>query len=182
MALVISDSKSSTLEPLRQNRWFIQFTNIPGRNTAAAENLAFCCYEADSPKVSVGENSTHRLNEEFWIAGKPSWDAINLKFYDYIQGANSATQILYDWSRKVYNPVTGQQGFKTEYTTSAILAKLDPKGRIVQVFNIFYAWLKDISWDNLSASSTDLCSVSATLRYDYAIKAQDIDTSPKPGA
>ena len=180
MSLVISDTKSSTLEPLKKNRWFIQFTSIPGLEgvTGATDNLAFCCHTGARPDVGFSEAEADRLNEKFWIAGKPEWNELEFGFYDYIQGASSASNILYEWSKRVYNSITGQMGFKIQYTTSAVIAMLDPQGGIVQVWNLFYAWPKKISWDSMDASDTGLAQVKLSLRYDYAIKPQDINTTP----
>lgn len=177
MSLVISDTKSSTLEPLKKNRWFLQFTSIPGQTQTESDMLAFCCHTGNRPTIDISEEKSDRLNEQFYIAGKPTWSGLDFGFYDYIQGPKSATNILYEWSKKVYNPITGQMGFKTDYTTSAVIAMLDPMGGIVQVWNLFYCWPQKISWDNMDAGDTALSNVTLTLKYDYAIKPQDINTS-----
>ena len=76
----------------------------------------------------------------------------------------------------VYNPITGQQGFKTQYATSATLAMLDPLGGVVQVWNLFYVWPSDINYNDLSSEDDGLCEVNVTFKYDYAIKGTDVNT------
>lgn len=179
MALFLTSSQSSTLEPLRQNRWVLQFTSVPGiQGDNPAERLAFMAYSASRPSISFEQTEHQRLNERFYTAGKPEWSDLSVEFYDFIQGEQSVSHILYQWANQIYNPITGQMYFKTQYQTSATLAMLDPAGGIVQLWNMFYIWPSEVNFNELSADSSDIVSVSATFRYDYAIKGTDVDTSP----
>ena len=181
MALFLSSSQSSVLEPVRQNRWVMQFTRVPGNVSGnGPERLAFTAHSASQPSITNSGSETHRLNERFYHAGgKPEWNEISVEFYDYIQGPNSAGNIMWEWASSIYNPVTGQMFFKSQYTTSATLALLDPAGGVVRVWNLFYCWPTEVNWgDSLSSDSEDVISVSANFRYDYAVKATDVDTSP----
>jgi len=179
MPLTLSSSQSSILEPLRKNRWVMQFTNIPGvSSTDAATSLAFCAHTAQRPSQTYNVTELQRLNERFYIAGKVSWSELPMTFFDYINGPSSASEILWNWSKIVYNPVTGQMGFKKQYTTSGTLAMLDPAGGIVQVWNLFYVWPFTLNWGDLSADDDGLAEVSVTFRYDYAVKGTDSNTTP----
>jgi hypothetical protein len=179
MALFLTSSQSSTLEPLRSNRWIMQFTTVPGAaNNDANERLAFMAHSASRPTLTFEETEHQRLNEKFYTAGKPEWSNLSVEFYDFIQGEKSVSHILWEWANQIYNPVTGQMYFKSQYQTSATLAMLDPAGGIVQVWNLFYLFPTEINWNEVSSDSSDIMNVSATFRYDYAIKGVDVDTSP----
>ena len=179
MAIVLSSSQSSTLEPLRRNRWVIQFTSVPGDATGnGVDRLAFAAHTAARPTVTYNVTEMQRLNERFYVAGKPTWNELPMTFYDFIQGPDSASEILWNWSQTVYSPITGAMGFKTEYSTSATLAMLDPSGGVSQVWNLFYVWPFTLSWGELSSEDDAVAEVSITFRYDYAVKGVDIDTSP----
>lgn len=176
MALTLTSSDSSTLEPLRQNRWIMQFQSIPGGGDAS--KLAFVAKSANAPAMSFAPQESHRLNEKYKIAGKPSWNDITMTFYDYIRGADSAGDIMYNWMQRIYNPITGQMFFKKQYSTTATLAMLDPAGGVVRLWNLFYLWPNNIVFgDGLAADAEGLCEVSVTFSYDYAIKSIDIDSS-----
>ena len=177
MALALSSTKSSTNEPLRRNRWVIQFTEIPGASEQA-ENLAFVAHTATRPSVTYNVIEHQRLNERFYIAGKPTWNELAMTFFDFIQGLNSASENLWTWNKKVYDPVTGAMGFKKDYTTNGTLAMLDPAGGIVQVWNLFYVWPFTINWGELSADDDAIAEVSVTFRYDYAVKGIDVNSEP----
>ena len=179
MPLTLSSSQSSILEPLRKHRWVFQFTSIPGASTAdAAVQLAFAAHTAQRPTQTYNVTELQRLNERFYLAGKITWSELPCSFYDYINGPSSSSQILWNWSNMVYNPVTGQMGFKKQYATSGTLAMLDPQGGIVQVWNLFYIWPFTVNWGELSSEDDGLAEVQVTFRYDYAVKGTDINTTP----
>jgi hypothetical protein len=177
MAITLSSSLSSTVEPMRKNRWIFQFTTVPG-NTNAEGMLAFAAHSATIPNMTFAPVQKNRLNEAFWVAGKPVWNEIGCTFYDYIDGVNSAGQILYNWSQLIYNPITGQMFFKKQYSTSATMAQLDPAGAIVRLWNMFYIWPSIIGFgESVSYDEDAISEVNATFKYDYALKATDVNTS-----
>jgi len=179
MAVYLSSTQSSTLEPLKKNRWILQFTSVPGNvDGKGSERLAFAAHTSNQPHIAFGEVETHRLNERFYIAGKPTWDPLEMTFYDFIQGPDSVGHILWEWSSSVYNPVTGQFFFKTQYSTSATLAMLDPSGGVVRVWNLFYIWPQSVNWNELSAEEEAVVDVNVSFRFDYAVKGTDVNTSP----
>jgi hypothetical protein len=185
MALTLSNSLSSTMEPYRKNRWIMQFTDIPGAG-GTSETLAFCAHTCTRPTQTYNVTEYQRLNERFYVAGKVTWSELSMSFFDFMNGAttgagsaqSSASELLWLWSNKIYNPVTGQMGFKKDYATSGTLAMLDPQGGIVQTWNLFYVWPFTINWGELTADDDGLCEVQATFRYDFAIKGTDTKSPP----
>ena len=177
MALVLSSSKSSTMEPFRKNRWVMQFTDVPGKTGTEADELAFVAHTANRPTMTFGQAEYHRLNEKFYVAGKPTWSELNVAFFDFMKKDSSptasASDILWSWMTEVYDPVTGEMGFKKDYTTSGTLALLDPSGGVEQVWNLFYCWPATLTWGDLSAEDEGLVDVSVTFRYDYAVKGSE---------
>jgi len=183
MALKISDSRSFKLQPLKKNNWVFQFSAIPGNDGNQPEALAFVAKTCDAPEFST-ENDVEikRMNETYKFAGNPHWNDINCNFYDFIRNSTAASElsagdILYNWSCMVYNPLTGQMGYKTQYATSATLAQLDPAGNIVRAWNIFGIWPSKVNYGSMDYTSGEACEISATFRYDLAIKISDSKTS-----
>jgi len=182
MALKISDSRSFKLQPLKKNNWVFQFSAIPGNDGDQPEALAFVAKSCDAPEFSTNNDvEIKRMNETMKFAGTPQWNDINCTFYDFIRNSNtnelSAGDILYNWSCMVYNPLTGQMGYKTQYATSATLAQLDPAGNIVRAWNIFGIWPSKVNYGSMDYTSGEACEISATFRYDLAIKISDSKTS-----
>ena len=164
-----------------KNRWVMQFTKIPILSGATGDNpvdLAFCAHTARRPSISYNVTEFQRLNERFYVAGKPTWGEMAMTFFDFIKGSSSVSNLLWNWNQVVYSPITGQMGFKKDYTTSGTLAMLDPKGAVIQIWNLFYCWPYNIDWGDLSADDDGLSEVSVTFRYDYAVKGTDVDTTP----
>lgn len=181
MSLVLSSSQSSTLEPVRKNRFIYQFEEVPG-NTGndASKSLAFACHTSGIPKFTTEATETSRLHEKFHVANKPSWETLSASFYDYLNADKSAGQILYNWQTIIYNPVTGQMGYKTEYSTTSTLAQLDPHGAIFRMWNIFYIWPTSVTYgDSLDANADDVMNVEVEFRYDFAVKADDESVAPE---
>ena len=176
MSIYVSSSISNTLEPIRKNRWVITFTSIPG--STETDELSFAAHTAAQPQFTFTAGEHHRINERVYTAGKITYNQIPISFYDFIRGDKSAGEILYNWANTIYNPITGQMSFKSQYSTSATLALLDPAGGIVRMWNLFYCWPSEVNWNDLSSEDDGLVDVSCTLHYDYAIKGADVDTAP----
>lgn len=181
MSITLSTSRSSRIEPVRKNRWIFQCERVPGiaDQSAAAETLAFAAHTCGIPTFTTSITEQTRIHEKFKSAGRPEWVPVEVSFYDYIsEGAKSAGQILYNWRTYMYNPITGQMGYKKHYTTTSTLAQLDPMGAIFRMWNMFYSWPNDVKLgDGLDYSSEDAENVTAAFVYDYAIKSDDVDPS-----
>lgn len=182
MGLKISDSKSFKLEPMRKNRFVFQFTSVPGNVADASQGLTFVCKSADVPTISFETSQTKRIHEAFNTAGMVSWNEINVAFNDFIRRSDStdvaAGDALYNWCSIIYNPLTGQMGYKTQYATSATEAQFDPAGNIIRAWNIFGIFPKSVNFGgNLTYEDSGATEVTATFVYDIAIKIEDSKTS-----
>lgn len=182
MGIKISDSRSFKLEPVTKNRFLFQFSAVPGSN-GQEEALAFVAKSAGIPEMSFEPVKIKRMNETYNTAGNMSWNPISLTFNDYIRnsnnnGENSAGDIMYDWACMIYNPLTGQQGYKTQYATSATEAQLDPAGNIFRAWNLFGCWPNKVSFGGeLSYDSAEVNTINVDLIYDLAIKVRDSKSS-----
>jgi len=173
MAIVLSSAEHSFREPKRKNRWILKFDRVPNKGNNATESLAIDILSASRPSVSLEPIEMHRLNEKFYFASKPSWEAISCLFYDYDKGTNSASQILYHWFTAIYNPLTGGQGYAIVYKTNATLVMLGPDGKIIEIWDLFGSFPENINWQDLSYEGTEALQVEMTLRFDYAVLQAD---------
>lgn len=177
--LKLSDARSFKLQPMKKNNWVFKFSMIPGNDDNQPDALAFVAHTCSAPSVQYGDITMKRMNEEFKYAGNPTWNDITCNFYDCIRNGTgnpelSAGDILYNWSCMVYNPLTGQMGYKTQYATSATLAQIDPAGNIIRAWNLFGIYPKQIQFgEGLDYGSGETTDISATFRYDLAVKVQD---------
>ena len=181
MAIKISDSRSFKMQPLKKNNWIFQFSAIPG-NKDQEEALAFVAKTCNAPVLTFADVPINRMNEQFKFAGNPTWTDIQCTFYDFIRKDEddelSAGDILYNWACMIYNPLTGQMGYKTQYATSASLAQTDPAGNIIRCWNLFGIYPSNIDWGSgLDYGAGEACEISATFKYDLAVKVSDSKTS-----
>lgn len=188
MSLKISDSKSFKLEPVKKNRFIFQFSSVPG-NTNQEEALAFVAKSASTPSISFDKQPTKRIHETYNTAGTPTFNDLTVAFNDFIRNASSSTSasgtgelsagdIMYNWASMIYNPLTGQMGYKTQYATSATEAQLDPAGNIFRAWNIFGIFPTNINFgDTLSYEDSGSTEINCTFAYDIAIKVQDSKSS-----
>ena len=179
MTLNLLDDTSRTTEPKRKDRWFFAFNDIPTVGEQKENNLAFVAATAARPAVTFNQVETHRLNDKFYWAGKPTWNEMPSTFYDLIYGATSATQLIWKWKDKVHYSITGQMGFKRNYSApSCMLAMLTPEGEISEKWFLFNVWPAAIDSGDLSSEDDGVAMVSVTWRYDYAIKEDETVTTP----
>jgi hypothetical protein len=176
MAITLSTSSSALLEPKRKSRWLVSFDRIPGSDLAANTALSFACYKGTKPDITMDKTELNRLNERWKFANRPAWNDLEFSFYDFIRKdvKYSAFSIMKEWWKKVYNPITGQMGYASEYKTNFTLAMLDPHGAVVQTWHVFYAYPQSTKHGDLDYGSDDLVDVSVTIAYDYAIPGEEI--------
>ena len=184
MGLKISDARSFKLEPVRKNRFLFQFSSVPGNAEALEEGLAFVAKSASVPVISFEKSQTKRIHESFNTAGMVSWNDLNVVFNDFIRNSStsvgevSAGDAMYNWCSMIYNPLTGQMGYKTQYATSATEAQFDPAGNIIRAWNIFGIFPTTVDFGGtLSYEDAGATEINCTYAYDLAIKAQDSKTA-----
>lgn len=184
MGLKISDSRSFKLEPMRKNRFLFQFSSVPGNNAGLEEGLAFVAKSASVPTISFEKTTTKRIHEGFNTAGMVSWNDLNVVFNDFIRNSTdsvkevAAGDAMYNWCSMIYNPLTGQMGYKTQYATSATEAQFDPAGNIIRAWNIFGIFPTSVDFGGtLSYDDAGATEITCTYAYDLAIKVEDSKTA-----
>ena len=67
-----------------KNRFIIQFTETPPSTTGnGPSRLAFCAHTCTRPEISFNPVEHGRLNERFWVAGKPTWNDLAMSFFGF---------------------------------------------------------------------------------------------------
>jgi hypothetical protein len=184
MAIVLSDSISSTFEPKRKNRFIFQFDEVPGGSADGkdAESLAFVAHTAKKPDISFNAVELHRINEKFMFAGKPTWGDMSATFYDHISvaGKKSAATILEGWLNKIYNPRNGQMGYAVAYKRNGAVVMLDGLGNVIDGWDVFMAWPMTVDFGDLSEEDDGIVDITATFKYDYAVRQTETIQSAYP--
>lgn len=149
-------------EPKKQNRFILRFPSALGLNE-------WQVISTSRPKININEVEIPFLNTSTWVAGRFTWDAIDVTFKDPI-GPSSA-QALMEWVRLHAESVTGRMGYAAGYKKDIELELLDPAGVVVEKWILQDTMLTNVDFGSLDYSSDDIAEITATLRFDRAILA-----------
>lgn len=156
--LAVGDLLSTgKFEPKRKFRWIL---NIDGLDAYTLKN-------ASRPSLTFDETVIDYINTKWYVAGKQTWQEIELKTHDPI--APSAAQKVMDWVRICYEPITGRMGYADFYKRNITLKLLDPQGSVIELWDIRGAWIKESNFGDLDYSSNDNAEISMKIRFDNAI-------------
>lgn len=147
-------------EPKKQNRFILRFPSSLGINE-------WFVMSASRPTINIGEVEIPFLNTSTWVAGRFTWDAIDVTFKDPI--GPSAAQALMEWVRLHAESVTGRMGYAAGYKKNVELEMLDPAGVVIEKWILEGTFLTNVNFGSLDYSSEDIAEITATLRPDRCI-------------
>ena len=151
-----------TFEPLRKNRWVMRFPSDLGISEWMLKSAA-------RPTINQREVELQFLNTSTWVAGRYTWDPMQVIFRDFI--APSTSQALMEWIRLCSESVTGRQGYACGYKRDLELEMLDPTGVCVQKWILKNSWITVANFGNLDYGDDEVADITGTLRMDYAVLA-----------
>jgi hypothetical protein len=147
-------------EPKKQNRFIIRFPSSLGINE-------WFVISSSRPKIAIGEVEIPFLNTSTWVAGRFTWDAIDVTFKDPI--GPSAAQALMEWVRLHAESVTGRMGYAAGYKKDIELEMLYPTCVVVEKWILQGSMLTNVDFGSLDYSSEDIAEITATIRMDRCI-------------
>jgi len=147
-------------EPKKQNRFILRFPSSLGINE-------WYVMSATRPKINIGEVEIPFLNTSTYVAGRFTWETIDVTFKDPI--GPSAAQALMEWVRLHAESVTGRMGYAAGYKKDIELEMLDPTGVVVEKWILQGTFLTNVDFGSLDYSSEDIAEITATLRPDRCI-------------
>ena len=119
------------------------------------------------PQVSINPVEIPFLNTSTYVAGRFTWNTINVTCRDPI--GPSASQALMEWVRLHAESVTGRMGYAAGYKKNINLEMLDPTGVAVEKWILQGTFLTDVNFDSLGYSDDGVATITATLRPDRCI-------------
>jgi len=155
--LSVTDMLPNKFEPKRNFRWVF-----------AVEGLdAFLLKTASRPSMSTEEIEVPFINATRYLAGKTTFDTIDLTLHDPI--APSGAQQVMEWIRTHYESVSGRAGYADFYKRDCQIKMLDPIGTVVELWDIKGAFITSTNFGGLDYTSSDPSEISLTLRFDNAV-------------
>jgi hypothetical protein len=147
-------------EPKRKNRFILRFPSSLGINE-------WFVISTSRPKIAINEVEIPFLNTSTWVAGRFTWDAIDVTFKDPI--GPSAAQALMEWVRLHAESVTGRMGYAAGYKKDIELEMLDPTGVVVEKWILQGTFMTNVDFGSLEYSDDEIADITATLRMDRCI-------------
>ena len=147
-------------EPKRQNRFILRFPSTLGINEWFVESAA-------RPSIKITSVPIPFLNTETYVAGRFTWDEIQVKFRDPI--GPSAAQALMEWVRLHAESVTGRMGYAAGYKKDVDLEMLDPTGVVVEKWILYGTFLTSANFGSLAYSQDALADITCGLRMDRCV-------------
>lgn len=168
-------------EPLRQYRWYINFTD-EGLN--ANEYALKSC---DKPSFDINVTEHVLLNNVHKFPGVLKWKPINVKMVSTIstKGELSLPSVLQNFIMKVggYQPNNrvkeGEREFSLNpgisktfssypFGSSLELIQIDDAGNKIETWTLHKPFITNIDYGKLDYSSEEMVDITFTLNYDYA--------------
>jgi hypothetical protein len=147
-------------EPKRQNRFILRFPSALGINE-------WFVISAKRPSIAINEVEIPFLNTSTWVAGRFTWDSMEVTFKDPI--GPSAAQALMEWVRLHAESVTGRMGYAAGYKKDIELEMLDPTGVVVEKWILQGTMITKADFGSLNYSEDAIAEITVTLRPDRCI-------------
>jgi len=160
---------NSTAEVRRTHRWVLRSsTTLPNQ-----EEVAVVLKSASRPSLTFEEPPMHHNQEQVYFAGKHTWEAISLAWYDVEQKPN-VSKAMWDWI-EICTQFTGSNAASvappSKYkATESHLEMLDGMGTTTEDWAIYNGWPQQMNWGSLDYTSSDLQIIECKFRYDRAAR------------
>ncbi len=163
------------LHPKQRYRWQVIFANLgsllPG---TASLDITRQATVISRPKLEWEEVAIHRYNSTAYIAGKHTWDPMNLTIEDDITGAAStAVQNQLQTQQRIIGADLPGAFFNaaatgSDYKFSMILQQLDGNEGIVEQWSVEGCWIKSAEYGELNYDSNEAVTIQISIRFDQA--------------
>ena len=158
------------LQPKQKNRWRVTFSNLGG--SSSSQPVSMQAVTVGRPTLEFEEKDLHRYNSKAWIAGKYSFNPIDLVVEDDVTG--SASQVIQNQLQQ-QQWLIGAEGQWLAAAAEGSLYKfvmyiemLDGNDQVIEQWIVEGAWLQSVKYDDLDYASGDPVRISMTIRYDFA--------------
>lgn len=163
------------LHPKQKYRWEITFVGIaklaPG---ASSRELTRQATTISRPNLSFEEVPIHRYNSVAYVAGKHTWEPMNLTLEDDITGlASAAVQgQLETQQRLIGGDLPGQwhnsAATASDYKFGTIITQLDGNEGVVERWRLEGCYIASADYGDLDYSSSEAATISLSIRFDHA--------------
>jgi hypothetical protein len=163
------------LHPKQQYRWQVTFVNLARLvSGASSREITRQAVKMDRPNLSFEEIKIERYNSTAYVAGKHSWEAINITVEDDITGlaAYAVQGQLETQQRLIGADLAGtwlnSAATGSDYKFGTILQQLDGNEGVVETWKLEGCFLQKASYSGLDYGSSEALTIDLTIRFDHA--------------
>ena len=152
-----NDIMFTPFEPKLKNRFILTIDGVP----------SYVIKASGRPQIQFEEVELRHMNVSRYVAGKGTWQPIDLMLYDPI--VPSSAQAVMEWVRLSHESVTGRDGYSDFYKKDLVVNVLGPVGDKVEDWTLKGAFIQTANFGDLSFDDIAPVEIQLTVRYDYAI-------------
>jgi hypothetical protein len=150
--------RPTQFEPIRSNQFVFEIEGIDSYLVKTASVL---------PKVNFAEKEIDWINmKRYFASSKPTYDAVSMVLYNPI--SPSGAQLVMEWVRLIWEPLTGRMGYSDFYKRNAALKLIDPVGQVISRIEYTGLFPTDVNFGEtqLDYASDEFLTISMTMRFD----------------
>lgn len=162
---------NGALHPKLSNRYRVFFINMGG-GQGNANDLALQCVSFNRPSLQREEIALHRYNSTMYIAGKHSWEPLNIVVEDDI--TNRASTII-DLQEELQQKLIGADGPWLASASSASVYKfgikleqLDGGETVLERWIYEGCWLTNTNYNEMGYGDSTIMNINLSIRFDHA--------------
>lgn len=164
----VNGTGTEILQPYLKNRFRVEFLGLESN-----EYLTMQVVTADRPKLSFEEVTLDRYNSRAYIAGKHTFETVNVTFecdvggkvMEAIQSQLEHQQRLIGMGSAPLMPAN-RAGGRYKFTTN--IKQLDGGNTVYELWMLEGCWFQNVDWGDLDYAASETIKAVATIRYDHA--------------
>lgn len=165
---------SGVLQPKLKHRWRVTFANMG--ESVSSQDVSLQAVTVTRPNISFDEVQLDRYVNRSYVAGKYTWEAMQLTVEDDVSGRASRviqSQIQkQQWLTGVEGPYLAAAPEGSIYKFTTFLDMLDGAEQVIEKWTVEGCWIQTADYADLDYASSDQVQINLTLRFDHA--SQDI--------
>lgn len=160
----------ANLEPKRSFRFYVTF--------GTAQLPHWLVKKVNRPTITVGEVKHQYLIHSYYYPGKVEWNTVKFTLVDPVNPDAASQMRLLLASAGYFHPANGQtnagqlrtigKGTGTAAVGSVLITQINDAGAPVEKWQLNNAWIKSVTFSELSYDTEELSNIELELRYDWA--------------
>jgi hypothetical protein len=162
-------SEPNLREPLRQNRWYINFPLVD------LKDYTFALKECSKPEYKIETTSHVLLNHTFNYPKNLVWQPITVKMVSAREKENNSLSYKLDLFLKSSgyrrpNDTANKQISKQEMNLGDLsIIQIDSNGANIEEWTLYNPIITNINYGSLTYENDGFVDITFTITYDYAV-------------